>query len=81
MVEDEGDPGKYLKMHLGTTDFKILDQFSGMLETMAYTSQICEGDKYPTIGVVLTVLSMCISSMRPPTDITLSSQEKSPTGF
>ena len=74
MVEDEGGPGKYLKMHLGTTDFKILDQFSGMLETMAQASQICEGDKYPTIGVALTALSMCISSMCPTTDITLSSQ-------
>ncbi len=31
------------------------------------TSQICEGDKYPTIGAVLTTLSMCISSMRPTT--------------
>ncbi len=30
-------------------------------------SQICEGDKYPTIGVVLTTISMCISSMRPTT--------------
>ncbi len=57
MVEDEGDPGKYLKMHLGTTDFKILDQFSGMLETMTQTSQICEGDKYPTIGAVLRLSS------------------------
>jgi hypothetical protein len=27
-------------------------------------SQICEGDKYPTIGAALTTLSMCISSMR-----------------
>ncbi len=27
LVEDEADPGKYLKMHLGTKDFKILDQF------------------------------------------------------
>jgi hypothetical protein len=54
MVEDEGDPGKYLKMHLGTTDFKILDQFSGMIETMEQASQICEGDKYPTIGAALT---------------------------
>ena len=26
-------------------------------------SQICEGDKYPTIGVELTTLSMCISSV------------------
>ena len=33
----------------------------------AQTSQICEGDTYPTIGVVLTVVSMCISSMRPTT--------------
>jgi hypothetical protein len=74
MVEDEGDPGKYLKMHLGTTDFKILDQFPGMLETMTQASQLCEGDKYPTIGAALTTLSMCISSMRPTTDITLSSQ-------
>ena len=74
LVEDEADPGKYLKMHLGTTDFKILDQFAGMLETMAQASQICEGDKYPTIGAALTALSMCISSMRPTTDITLSSQ-------
>ena len=41
----------------------ILDQFSGMLETMAQASQICEGDKYPTIGAALTALSMCISSM------------------
>ena len=37
-------------------------------------SQICEGDKYPTIGSALTALSMCISSMRPTTDIILSSQ-------
>ncbi len=29
------------------------------------SSQICEGDKYPTIGAVLTALSICISSMRP----------------
>jgi hypothetical protein len=33
----------------------------------AQSSQICEGDKYPTIGVVLTALSICISSMRPTT--------------
>ena len=33
----------------------------------AQVSQICEGDKYPTIGVVLTAISMCISSMRPTT--------------
>ena len=56
-------------MHLGTTDFKILDQVSGMLETMSQASQICEGDKYPTIGDALTV----ISSMCPTTDIILSS--------
>ena len=74
LVKGETDPGKYLKMHLGTTDFKILDQFSGMLETMTQASQICEGDKYPTIGAALTALSMCISSMRPTTDIILSSQ-------
>jgi hypothetical protein len=30
-------------------------------------SQICEGDTYPTIGAVLTAMSMCISSMRPTT--------------
>ena len=58
LVEDEADPGKYLKMHLGTTDFKILDQFSGMLETMAQASQICEGDKYPTIGAALTAFRL-----------------------
>jgi len=45
-----------------------------MLETMTQASQICEGDKYPTIGAALTALSMCISSMRPATDITLASQ-------
>jgi hypothetical protein len=50
------------------------DQFSGMLKTMAQTSQICEGDKYPTIGAALTALSMCISCIRPTTDIILSSQ-------
>ncbi len=33
----------------------------------AQTSQICEGDKYPTIGAVLTAISMCISFMRPTT--------------
>jgi hypothetical protein len=33
----------------------------------AQSSQICEGDKYPTIGAVLTALSICISSMRPTT--------------
>jgi hypothetical protein len=33
----------------------------------AQSSKICEGDKYPTIGAVLTVLSICISSMRPTT--------------
>jgi hypothetical protein len=33
----------------------------------AQESQICVGDKYPTIGVVLTVISMCISSMCPTT--------------
>ena len=41
---------------------------------MVQVSQICEGDKYPTIGAVLTALSMCFSSMRPTTDITLASQ-------
>ncbi len=30
-------------------------------------SQICEGDKYPTIDDVLTAISMCISSMCPTT--------------
>ncbi len=33
----------------------------------AQSSQICEGDKYPTICAVLTALSICISSMRPTT--------------
>jgi hypothetical protein len=33
----------------------------------AQSSQICEGDKHPTIGAVLTALSICISSMRPTT--------------
>ena len=61
-------------MHLGTTDFKILDQFADMLETIVQVSQICEGDKYLTIGATLTALSICISSMCPTTDITLSSQ-------
>jgi hypothetical protein len=68
-----------------TTDFKILDQFAGMLETMDQSSQICEGDKYPTIGVTLkkkkTTLSNCISSMRPTTDITLSSQASISNGL
>ena len=41
---------------------------------VAQASQLCEGDKYPTIGAALTALSMCISSMRPTTDIILSSQ-------
>ena len=40
----------------------------------AQVSQICEGDKYPTIGADLTVVSMCISSIRPTTDIILSYQ-------
>ena len=38
------------------------------------SSQICEGDKYPTIGAAHTAVSMCISSMRPTTDIILSFQ-------
>ena len=31
------------------------------------TLAVCEGDKYPTIGVDLTEISMCISSMCPTT--------------
>ena len=30
---EETDPGKYLKMHLGPTDFKILDQFAHLQRT------------------------------------------------
>ena len=33
----------------------------------AQVSQICEGDKYPTISAALTAVSMCISSMSPTT--------------
>ena len=39
-----------------------------------HVSQICEGDKYPTIGATLTTVSKCISSVCPTTDIILSSQ-------
>ena len=54
LLGDETDPGKYLKMHLGTLDFKILDQFSALLENMVKDPQICEGDKYHTTGAALT---------------------------
>jgi hypothetical protein len=40
---------------------------SFLAHNKAQASQICEGDKYPTIGAVLTAISMCISSMRPTT--------------
>ena len=40
---------------------------SFLARNKAQASQICEGDKYPTIGAVLTAISMCISSMRPTT--------------
>jgi hypothetical protein len=38
-----------------------------LTQNKAQASQICEGDTYPTIGAVLTAISMCISSMRPTT--------------
>ena len=40
---------------------------SFLARNKAQASQICDGDKYPTIGAVLTAISMCISSMRPTT--------------
>ena len=40
---------------------------SFLARNKAQASQICEGDKYPTIVAVLTAISMCISSMRPTT--------------
>jgi hypothetical protein len=40
---------------------------SFLARNKAQASQICEGDTYPTIGAVLTAISMCISSMRPTT--------------
>jgi hypothetical protein len=40
---------------------------SFLARNKAQASQICEGDTYPTIGVVLTAIRMCISSMRPTT--------------
>ena len=40
---------------------------SFLARNKASVSQICEGDTYPTIGAVLTAISMCISSMRPTT--------------
>ena len=40
---------------------------SFLARNKAQVSQIREGDTYPTIGVVLTELSMCISSMCPTT--------------
>jgi hypothetical protein len=40
---------------------------SFLVRNKEQVSQICEGDKYPTIGAVLTTISMCISSMRPTT--------------
>ena len=47
----------------------------------AQVSQICEGDKYPTIGAALTAVSMCISSMRPTTDIILPSEASISNGL
>jgi hypothetical protein len=41
---------------------------SFLVRNKAQVSQICEGDKYPTIVPVLTAISMCISSMCPTTD-------------
>ena len=52
-----------------------------LVRNKAQSSQICEGDKYPTIGAVLTALSICISSMRPTTDIILSSQSSISDGL
>ena len=47
----------------------------------AQTSQICERDKYPTVGVALSELSMCTSSMCPTTEIILSSQTSISNGM
>ena len=45
----------------------------------AQASQICEGDKYPTIGAVLTAISMCISSMCPTTVCSVVKDESTVT--
>jgi len=47
-----------------------------LVHNKTQVSQICGGDKYPTIGAGLTELSVCISSLSqcPATDIILSSQ-------
>ena len=54
---------------------------SFLARNKAQASQTCEGDKYPTIGAALTAVSMCISSMRPTTDIILSSQASISNGL
>jgi hypothetical protein len=54
---------------------------SFLARNKAQTSQICEGDKYPTIGAALTAVSMCISSMRPTTDIILPSEASISNGL
>ncbi len=45
----------------------------------AQASQICEGDTYPTIGPVLTAMSMCISSMSPVTVCSVVKDESTVT--
>jgi hypothetical protein len=41
----------------------VISMSSFLVRNKVQSSQIREGDKYPTIGVVLTTFSICISSM------------------
>jgi hypothetical protein len=60
----------------------IISMSSFLVCNKAQVSQIYEGDKYLTIGVVLTVITMCISSMRPTTvcSVTRTNNSLTPTG-
>jgi len=73
VVDDTSVTSGKRKLVLESREFRVLDQFSSMLGTMAMASQALEEDKYPTIGVALTSLSMCIASLRPDRDVVLMS--------
>ena len=73
IVDDSSVSSGKKKLVFESREFRILDQFSAMLETMAMASQVLEGDKYPTIGAALTSLSMCIASLRPEREVVLMS--------
>lgn len=73
VIDDMSVEGGKAKLFLESSDFRILDQFASILNTLAMASQILEGDRYPTMSLALTTLSKCMTSLRTSSKIVLSS--------